>query len=236
MDIFGKALLGYYNGQTDTPLKVLRDDGWTDEHSPALYFQEEPFAFEAPALRLIDGPTLDLGCGAGRHLRWLGAHGHAAFGLDSSDGALAVCRAQGLTGVGAFDALSDQSPELPFVPAHITLFGNNIGIGGSFEGSATLLHRLREICAEDGQLLLTGINVRGTDNPRHLAYHARNLDEGRRRGELKLRLSYEGEIGPEFGWFHPEPHEIEELAALSGWTVIRLEPEGGFFWASLRAR
>lgn len=236
MDIFGKALLGYHHGQTDIPLKVLRDDGWTDEHSPALYFQKEPFAFEAPALRLIDGPTLDVGCGAGRHLRWLAAEGHEAVGLDSSEGAVAVCRAQGLTGVNAVDVLSDPLPELPFRPAQITLFGNNVGIGGTFDGSVTLLRILHGICRAGGQLLLTGLNVKETENPTHIAYQERNLAAGRRRGALRIRLSYDGETGPEFGWFHPEPHELEELAALSGWGVEHLEHQGGFFWASLRAR
>ncbi|PTX57308.1 methyltransferase family protein [Litoreibacter ponti] len=234
MDLFGDALLSFHRGQSDAPLKLTRDDGWEDTHSPGLYFEPEPFAFERDALALLDGPTLDVGCGAGRHLKWFAAQGLDAHGVDISEGAIQVCRERGLQNVGVFDVMSGNPPNLSFRPTNICLFGNNVGIGGSFDGSATLFRNLRRISPECGHLVLTGLDIRQTDNPRHIAYQENNLAAGRRRGEMKLRVSYEERTGAEFPWYHPEPHEIEELAALTGWQVQRLERCGNFFWSSLR--
>ena len=234
MDLFGKALLKYHRGHTDALIRIIRDDGWEDAHSPGIYFEDEPFAFERPALGLIDGPTVDIGCGAGRHVRWLGANGHDAYGLDFSEGAVEVCRLQGLTNAARCDVMTGSMPDLPFQPQNLTLFGNNVGIGGTFDGSVLLLKNLRALCSRGGRLMLTGINVRETETPEHLDYQAANLAAGRRRGEIRIRLLYEDEEGPEFAWFHPEPNEIEELASLSDWQVERLEPSGAFFWAVLR--
>jgi len=116
----------------------------------------------------------------------------------------------------------------------ITLFGNNVGIGGTCAGSVRLLRKLHTICAQGGRLILTGLDVRKTENPVHLEYHAANLAKGRRRGEITIRLAYDGEADAPFDWFHPEPYEVEEIAAQSGWTITRLEPRGAFFWAVLK--
>jgi SAM-dependent methyltransferase len=39
--------------------------------------------------------VLDLACGAGRHMRWLAAHGHQCTGVDRSPDALAAAQAYG---------------------------------------------------------------------------------------------------------------------------------------------
>jgi len=234
MDLFGKALLAFYRGHSDASIKLIRDDGWEDDHSPGLYFEPDPFDFERPALALIKGPTIDVGCGAGRHLKWLDPQGHKAFGVDISEGAVEVCHAQGIKAVECFDILSDRTPSVPFTPRNISLFGNNVGIGGTFEGSTTLFQNLHHLCAEDGQLVLTGIDVRKTDNAQHIAYQEQNVARGRRRGEITIKVSFEDKVGPNFNWFHPEPKEIEELGSLTGWKIEKLERCGNFFWSSLR--
>lgn len=234
MDLFGKALLAFHRGQSDAPIKLIRDDGWEDEHSPGLYFEPDPFDFERPALALIKGPTVDVGCGAGRHLKWLARQGHKAFGVDNSEGAVEVCHAQDIKAVECFDILSDGTPSVPFPSRNICLFGNNVGIGGTFEGSTTLFKNLHHLCAEDGRLVLTGIDVRRTNNAQHIAYQEQNVVQGRRRGEITIKVSFEDEIGPNFNWFHPEPEEIEELGSLTGWKIEQLERCGNFFWSSLR--
>lgn len=234
MDIFGTALLRHYRAPSEAVITITRDDGWQDTHSPALYFTPEPFEFERPALEMVSGAVLDVGCGAGRHLKWLNAHRVEAHGVDVSPGAIEVCRARGIDSATLYDVMADDALPLTLAPQTIVLFGNNVGIGGSFVGSVQMMKNLHRICAKDGLMVLTGINVRQTENPQHLAYQERNFEAGRRRGEIRIALSYGGETGPAFEWYHPEPDEVEELAALSGWRVERLEPIGGFFWAALR--
>jgi len=234
MDLFGKALRAFHHGKSDAEMIITRDDGWQDAHSPGLYFAPEPFDFERPALAHVQGPILDVRCGAGRHVAWLQAQGRRAFGVDASQGAVEVCQARGLTDVYRADVMRGAIPDLPAAPETITLFGNNVGIGGTCAGSVRLLRKLHTICAQGGRLILTGLDVRKTENPVHLEYHAANLAKGRRRGEITIRLAYDGEADAPFDWFHPEPYEVEEIAAQSGWTITRLEPRGAFFWAVLK--
>lgn len=61
--------------------------------------QEPPESFtgfRAVFSAAAEGLVLDLGCGPGRDLGWLRDRGHEAFGVDLSEGMLALARAQDL--------------------------------------------------------------------------------------------------------------------------------------------
>lgn len=118
----------------------------------------------------------------------------------------------------------------------IVLLGNNLGIGGSCEGAEALLERLAGAVAPDGRLLVTGLDVARTDAPHHLAYHRRNRDRTRPIGEIAMRFEYEGAVSKWVPWFHPEPAELDRLAVAAGWTVERIGPAGGPFWAAALRR
>ncbi|WP_179379413.1 class I SAM-dependent methyltransferase [Jannaschia marina] len=233
MDVFGEALRAYHAGRTEEVIHITRDDGWVDDHSPGVYFRDAPSPVEAAALAHAEGPLLDVGCGAGRHLLWCAGQGIAAHGIDVSPGAIAVCRERGLENVVLHDIMGPDQPNLPERPRTITLFGNNVGIGGDFAGAVALFARLHRIAAPKGRLLLTGIDIARTDEPAHLSYHARNRAAGRRRGEIGMSFAYDGQVAPEIPWYHPEPNEVDDLAQASGWTVAQLARVGPFFWAML---
>lgn len=232
MDVFGTALLDYLGGQRDHPIRILRDDDVVDEHSAGLYFAPEPFDFEVPVLADAAGPLLDVGSGAGRHLLWCHAHGVAATGVDISKGAVACAKRRGCASVVLCDVTQDMSPLTGKTFKTITLFGNNVGIGGSFAGAVALLRNLRCVAQPDTRLLLTGLDVTGTDDPAHLAYHAANLRAGRRKGEIRMRLDYRDMIGEWGGWYHPLPSEIEELCGESGWVLDALNDVGQMFFSA----
>ncbi len=234
MDIFGKALLDYHSGHTEESIRITRDDGRVDEHSSGIYFQSEPLSFEKSALAAISAPVLDIGCGAGRHLLWLRKKGLEAWGIDLSKGAVETCRLRGLEQVREHDIMSQVPPNFGFRFRTLTLFGNNVGIGGTFDGAVRLFRHLRALAEEGGTLILTGLDLTETRDPVHLRYHENNLAKGRRRGELRMRLEYRGEKGPEIRWYHPERAEIEELATLSGWKPENSGAKDRFFWAVLR--
>ena len=234
MDIFGIALLDHQMGISNQPYRIHRDDGWWAEDHAERYFQPDPWPNEVPALSNVSGHTLDIGCGAGRHLLWFERHGIDAVGIDTSKEAVEVCRLRSCRQVLEFDVMSDANDGRLSKADTITLLGNNIGIGGTFVGACTLFERLKDLAKPDGQMIVTGIDVTATDNPKHLAYHEQNLAAGRRRSEMKMRFEYKGQIGPWISWHHPETSEVDEIASLTGWEVRKLETlEGGFFWAVL---
>ncbi|APX13523.1 class I SAM-dependent methyltransferase [Tateyamaria omphalii] len=236
MDIFGNALRDVQAGHTGRMLTIRRDDDHVDRHDPALYFMPDPFAHEVALLDRVEGPVLDVGCGAGRTLLWLQQRGVEATGIDLSPGAVEVARERGCRDVTHGDIMAH---DLPLPRGHfrtIIVFGNNIGIGGTYEGAISLLRNLTHTATAQCRLLVTGLDVGNTDRPNHLAYHQRNLDAGRPRGEISMRFEYEGAVGAWIPWFHPEPDELRQMAAASGWAVERIALAGGPFFASILQR
>ncbi|WP_052249598.1 class I SAM-dependent methyltransferase [Tateyamaria sp. ANG-S1] len=233
MDIFGSALCDRQAGHIGRMLTIRRDDDHVDRHDPALYFMPDPFAHEAALLEMVEGPVLDVGCGAGRTLLWLQQQGVEAAGIDLSPGAVEVARARGCQNVTLGDVMDAGLPLLRARFKTIVVFGNNIGIGGTQEGAKALLRHLAQATEPGGTLLVTGLDIANTDQPHHLAYHQRNLNAGRPRGEISMRFEYEGSVGDWIPWFHPEPHEMEHMATASGWAVDKISPAGGPFFAAV---
>ena len=213
-------------------LTIRRDDDHVDTHDPDLYFTPEPFAHEAPLMEHVMGRVLDVGCGAGRTLLWLERRRVDAVGIDVSPGAVEVASARGCSDVRLGDVM-DQDDGILRRDAFGTaiVFGNNLGIGGTYNGAERLLRRLARTVVPGGRLLITGLDVAKTEQQHHLAYHRRNMDEGRPRGEIKMRFEYEGLVGDWVRWFHPEPNELGRLAEATGWTVETIGPAGEPFYA-----
>ena len=220
-DVFGLALQDHLDGKTAGTISVRRDDGFVDTHDAGLYFAAEPQAHEASVLKAVAGPVLDIGCGAGRHVLWLQAAGVDVAGLDISPGAVQVCRRRGCQRVAQADIMDPEAPPgAPFRTA--LLFGNNIGIGGTAGGTVRMLRRLRAVLEDDGRVLVTSLDVERTSTPAHLAYHARNVERGRPKGQVRIRLEYGGLVGPWIDWLHPTPDELTALANDAGWSVAQM--------------
>lgn len=236
MDLFGDSLRDRHAGRYGRMLTIRRDDGHVDAHDPAIYFAPDPSAYEASLLRGVEGPVLDVGSGAGRTLLWLDRSGIAAAGIDLSPGAVEVAQSRGCKDVrlgDVMDATGETLENNAFQTA--VVFGNNMGIGGTYEGAELLLRRLARVVRPGGRALVTGLDIAQTDAPHHLAYHRRNLEKGRPRGEIEMRFEYQGCVGNWMKWFHPEPNELERLAMSAGWSIERLGPvDGPFFAAVLR--
>ncbi|BCJ91228.1 SAM-dependent methyltransferase [Terrihabitans soli] len=233
MDIFGNALRDRQAGLGGRLMTIRRDDGHTDAHDPDLYFAAEPFPHEIDLLKRAEGPILDVGCGAGRTLLWLQGRGFQTTGIDKSRGAVEVCLERECQDVRLFDIM-DGGPDALGALAFQTavLFGNNFGIGGTIEGGAELLRRLTRVLAPGGQILVTGLDITGTTDPSHLAYHQRNRARNRPCGEIVMRFEYEDDVGEWTQWFHPEAEELVRLAAEANLSVEAIGPAGGPFYAA----
>ncbi len=233
MDLFGLALRDRQSGIQGKLLTIRRDDDHTDTHDPELYFTDTPFPHEAELLAQIRGPVLDIGCGAGRTLLWLERQGIDATGIDLSPRAVEVSRSRGCRDVRQGDVMAEALDVLPKDAFQsVVLFGNNMGIGGTFAGAADLLRNIARWTRPGGHLLITGLDVEQTTDPRQLAYHHANLSKGKRRGEIVMRFEYKGKIGEWVPWYHPQPNELEDLARETGWHVTMIQPVSGPFYAA----
>src|SRR5512143_2239846 len=98
-DAYGRLLLAKYESGEPTAEIVERDDGYIDTGAEAgAYFApySQWSAQERRAIRFARGRVLDIGCGAGRHALYLQEKGLDVTGMDSSPGAVRVCKLRGL--------------------------------------------------------------------------------------------------------------------------------------------
>jgi SAM-dependent methyltransferase len=162
--------------------------------------------------------VLDVGVGAGRVALELQSRGHEVVGIDVSPLAVEVARRRGVrhAEVCGFDDVDESLGGFDTA----VLFGNNFGLFGSRAGAKRRLRRLRELGVT--RILGASRDPYGTDDPVHLAYHARNRERGRMPGQLRIRVRYRGYASPWFEYLLVSPDEMAELAASGGWELVRV--------------
>jgi hypothetical protein len=101
------------------------------------------------------------------------------------------------------------------------MFGNNFGLVRSPTWAPRLLRRLARVTSDRGRILAASNDPTGTDDPTHLAYQRRNLERGRLRGQLRIRVRHRTAVTPWFDYLIATPEEMSELAEAGGWRVRR---------------
>ena len=116
------------------------------------------------------------------------------------------------------------------------LFGNNFGLMGSKRRAPWLLRRFRSTATEGARILAESVNPYTTDNPEHLAYHARNRKRGRMGGQLRIRIRHGSYATPWFDYLLVSPEEMAELAAGTGWELRRVIDKGEHVYVGVLER
>ena len=217
-DLFGQALMDYYNGKRHK-LEMERDDGLLDEQDMTFYFKDfDKFPeSEKIALKYAKGQVLDIGVGAGRTALYLQGKGHEVLGIDISDLALEVCKLRGVKRLSSIDACNLRLKESSFDTA--IAFFNNFGLCGTMDRVESMLKKLHGIIADDGVFLAESIDPTDTKKRIHLKYHRLNAERGRPPGQVTLRTHYRGKVG---GWWDlllVTPEEVKVMCARTGWRI-----------------
>jgi SAM-dependent methyltransferase len=153
-------------------------------------------AVDERALRDLQGPVLDVGCGPGRHLHALARRGIFGLGVDLSSVAVGMARGAGSRAIVA--SIFDELPQSGEWRSALLLDGN-IGIGGD---PTRLLHRVGELLAPGGQIVV------------ELAA------PGMRSGSMTMRLEIDDTISSWFPWAEVAATEISALAGGAGLHVL----------------
>lgn len=228
----GLALQAYFAGDDGAQILVRRDDG-LEVFLPASVFFRSPDDFwpiETMALEHCRGHVLDIGAGSGVHSLFLESEGRSVTALDISPEAVGIMIERGLSDVRCADALDFEGG--PFDT--LLMLGHGIGITGDLPGLRRFLRRARRLIRENGQLLADSLDVRRTDDSKHLAYHEANREAGRYVGETRLQFQFGEHVGPYCGWLHVDPQTLKEEARRAGWECeVLLEEESGNYLARL---
>jgi SAM-dependent methyltransferase len=234
-DAFGQSLLDHLeHGADGHGLFVERDDGLLELADPGAYFDVESdwTRAEAPVLDRAGSRVLDIGAGAGRHSIPLQESGRRVLALDTSPGAIEVCRRRGVretfTGT-VFDlVVEDAGPFDTFL-----LCGNNYGLLESREQAPVFLGALAELATADAEVIGTCFDPFATTDPIHLAYHQRNRDRGRLPGQVRLRVRWASLASPWFDYLYVPVDDLAAIAEAGGWRLTETVPGPRLYLAVL---
>ncbi|NRB61244.1 MAG: methyltransferase domain-containing protein [Winogradskyella sp.] len=196
-DIFGKALLDYQNNNYSEDIITWTNISDKDELPiPYLFrsFSEMP-KLEQKALKLAKGKILDVGCGAGNHSLWLQNKGFSIKGIDSSKGAIEVCKIRGVINTELKPLLKETETF-----DTILLLMNGTGIFQELFQVSKYLKHLKSLLNPNGQILIDSSDIK---------YMFEDEDGGtwidlnsRYYGELDYYLSYKGEEENPLKWLY----------------------------------
>ena len=174
---------------------VLRCDDGRPLPAPADRWFRDAEPAEERALAGVRGPTLDVGCGPGRHVLALAQRGVPTLGIDITRRALHHARARGVPVLER--CVFEHVPGAGRWQSALLLDGN-IGIGGN---PVLLLQRVRELLAPDGRILVEVEPPGGASDRR------------------RVRFEIEGNTGP---WFHWISVDVDGLNNVAGGADLRV--------------
>lgn len=196
-DLFGKALLDYHSGQYSEDLITKTNISDEDELPlPYLFrsYSEMP-KLEQKALQLSKGKILDVGCGAGNHALWLQEKGFNVKGIDTSKGAIEVCKERGVVNTELKPLFSETETF-----DTILLLMNGTGIFQELTLVSQYLRHLKSLLHPEGQILIDSSDIsymyEDEDGGLWLAMYSNYP------GELDYYISYKGEKEEPMKWLY----------------------------------
>ncbi len=233
IDPFGAALKDHMAGRF-AQVMVERDDGYIDSSINLVTYFDTVRKWpphQRTALRYVRGRVLDIGCGAGRHALYLQHRGHDVVGIDSSPGAVAVCKERGLekvrelsiTGLSRFLGGFDT----------ILMLGNNFGLFAGPRRAAWLLRKMAGMTCAEARIIVETLDPHESPGEFHLRYQSANKKKGRMPGQARIRLRYQDHATSWFDYLLVSPREMQEIVSGTGWEVTRTIPSSGPQYAAV---
>ncbi|MFJ8750126.1 class I SAM-dependent methyltransferase [Streptomyces sp. NPDC102441] len=195
------------------PLFLRRKDGWLLPLDIERWCADADAA-DLSALRLSEGPVIDIGCGPGRLVAALTERGHRALGIDVSEAAIG--RTQRIGGSALRRSVFEPLPGEGRWGTALLIDGN-IGIGGD---PRALLRRVAAVLAPGG-LLITEAAPHEVDEQVQV-----RIDDGRGNADA-----------PHFPWARAGVSALLGYARSEDWKPVdQWEADGRPFLALRRAR
>lgn len=222
-DLFGTALLDYYNGNYTEDLITATNISDNDTLPlPYLFrdFKDMP-TIEQTALKLCKGSILDVGCGAGNHSLYLQQKGLQVKAIDISKGAVKVCKLRGVKYVELKSVLNETEQF-----DTILLLMNGTGIFQEVAKVSHYLAHLKSLLNPKGQILIDSSDIKYMFEDDDGGYWM-DLNAGY-YGELDYFLSYKGEQELPMKWLYLDFETLRQACETVGLVCEKIK-EGDHF-------
>ena len=218
-DIFGKAIQEYFE-KGDAQDILVHSPDFDDDVIPVPYLfrsYEEMPKIEKKALELCRGRILDVGCGAGSHSVYLQQKNFSVTAIDTSEGAIEVCRKRGISDARnvAFEDLSEEKFDT------ILLLMNGTGIVGKMNRLDAFFGQIKELLKANGQVLIDSSDLIFLFDPDEDGGIWVDAAEGY-YGELTYSLSYKAETSKSFDWLYLDFDSLSLAATKNGFSCEKV--------------
>jgi methylase of polypeptide subunit release factors len=196
-DLFGNALIDYYNGNYTED--IITSTSISEEDILPLPYLFRDYnampALEQKALQMCKGHVLDVGCGAGNHSLYLQEKNITVSAIDMSKGAANVAKRRGVKSI-EHKALLKETRTFDT----ILLLMNGTGIFQSLQHVATYLKHLKALLNPNGKILIDSSDIKYMYEDEDGGYW---MDTNANYyGELDYFLSYKGEKELPMKWLY----------------------------------
>ena len=208
MDVFGKALLDFYQSGEGDKLWIHNNYGKPENMPVEVFFRTEADMpdLEEYALALCKGRVLDIGAGVGAHSLILGEHGFKVSSLEISAAACQIMEDRGVRDVINGDIFSTQGEY-----DTLLMLMNGIGLCGDIDGLNTLLPHLRTLLSSRGQIILDSSDIA-------YLYEPGNFSGETYYGEISYQYEYQRTKGDWFKWLYIDFDTLKTIAAGHGFS------------------
>lgn len=228
-DPYGRAIHDHHRGKRDRPL-LERSGDETREH-PIERFYFTGFSGDEWLESVLEGPSLDIGAGAGRHALYFQER-FETVAIDVSERLVETMRERGVEDARHVDmfALRETFERDRFCSAFS--YGTQVGFAGSMDGLRRFLADLAFVTTPEARTVLDAYDPDQNGAIDLLGYRA-DPTPG-----LAYRLywfEYDGDVSEPLLFRLFSPDRFQEAAIGTGWRVaeIRREPEDGHHYRAV---
>lgn len=210
-DLFGNALLDYFNGNYTVDIFTSTNISEEDELPlPYLFrdFEDMP-PLEQKTMQLAKGKVLDVGCGAGSHSLYLQTQGLDVKAIDVSKGAIEVTKKRGVKNAQLLSIL-DETETFDT----ILLMMNGTGIFQELSKVPDYLRHLKNLLNPGGQILIDSTDIKYMYEDEDGGYW-QDLNANY-YGELDYLLSYKDEDEPLITWLYLDYETLDDCCTSVG--------------------
>lgn len=208
MDVYGKALKDYFDGDFSNTLFLHNDYGDVEEMPVDVFFRDEDEMpeLEQKALDLCRGKVLDVGAGVGGHTLLLQGHLQVKA-IDISPLAVDIMKRRGVKNAQCQDVF-----ELDECFDTLLFMMNGIGLTGSIDGLKHFLEHAKKLLLPGGQLIFDSSDI-------SYLYEGFEMPSNRYYGEVGFCYEYKTEKGAWFNWLYIDRKTLTNLANEQGWLT-----------------